>query len=164
MIEIVKHHPASLEQKCSMNIYCYRLKTHSVGISMARGPHVACKHHFWNSLTSLLWSTSNWCWSWRHCCDHTSAVTCVHFSSWRRGLSQTWHPVRDTSPEGASRPPEPQVLPYTWLWAPSSKVRSQNRGWRHKGCSWPQWNVRLSWDGALASCPDTLAEMNVSHE
>lgn len=71
MIEIVKHHPASLEQKCSMNIYCYRLKTHSVGISMARGPHVACKHHFWNSLTSLLWSTSNWCWSWRHCCKIT---------------------------------------------------------------------------------------------
>lgn len=71
MIKIVKHHPASLELKWSMNTYCYCLKTHSGSISMARGPHAACKHHFWNSLTRLLWSTSNWCWSWWHCCKIT---------------------------------------------------------------------------------------------
>ena len=46
MIKIVKHHPDSLKLKWSMNTYCYCLKTHSGSISMARGPHAACKHHF----------------------------------------------------------------------------------------------------------------------
>lgn len=163
MIKIVKHHPASLELKWSMNTYCYCLKTtpqhqHTEGLMLL--VNIISETHWLGSFGVPQTGVEAGGTAVRsHQCRHTCALLLVE----KRLSWYWWHPVRDTSPEGASRPPEAQVL-HMWLWAPSSKVRSQNRGWRHAGLQATVKRVCLTWDGALASCPDTLAEMNVSHE